>query len=324
MASKKFNIPVSAFSSVMGMEISSIAFHFHRLAAISGFLEYLGVIVYVFLVLYFVFMVAYRKKILKNKTMVPASFTFAAGSSVLGSRLYMGGFIFFSKILLLIAIIFIIYPGFLLLAKTIRKREIPEIYFMFMPFIGVLSLANLFTHLHGAFNPAISIWVPVSLFIIGNLSWIITIFSFINYRKYCNYESLNGFYMIYAGISSLSTVSGTLIIENYGLHGNSLYVLIHWIVTVDYAYSVGLSVFLILFFILKIIKNSIDLNYKISIWGAVFPFGVLSSASDLTGKYNHINILSSLSLVYASIALSLIIIAIIQIIFYWAKVNPNR
>ncbi|WP_287951053.1 mannonate dehydratase, partial [Acidiplasma sp.] len=113
-------------------------------------------------------------------------------------------------------------------------------------------------------------------------------------------------------------------IENYGLHDNSLYVLIHWIVTVDYAYSVGLSIFLIIFFILKIIKNSIDLNYKISIWGAVFPFGVLSSATYLTGEYNHINILSTLSLVYASIALSLIIIAIIQIIFYWAKVNPNR
>ena len=92
----------------------------------------------------------------------------------------------------------------------------------------------------------------------------------------------------------------------------------------DYAYSVGLSIFLIIFFILKIIKNSIDLNYKISIWGAVFPFGVLSSATYLTGEYNHINILSTLSLVYASIALSLIIIAIIQIIFYWAKVNPNR
>ena len=26
---------------------------------------------------------------------------------------------------------------------------------MFLPFIGVLSLSNLFTHLHGAFNPAI-------------------------------------------------------------------------------------------------------------------------------------------------------------------------
>ena len=56
MVSKKFNIPVSAFSSVMGMEISSIAFHFHGLVAISEFLEYLGLIVYVFLVLYFVFM----------------------------------------------------------------------------------------------------------------------------------------------------------------------------------------------------------------------------------------------------------------------------
>ena len=89
MVSKKFNIPVSAFSSVMGMEISSIAFHFHRLAIISRILEYLGLIVYVFLVLYFVFMLVYHKKILKNKTMVPASFTFAAGSSVLGSILYM-------------------------------------------------------------------------------------------------------------------------------------------------------------------------------------------------------------------------------------------
>ena len=91
--------------------------------------------------------------------------------------------------------------------------------------------------------------------------------------------------MIYAGISSLSTVSGTLIIENYGLHGNSFYVLIHWIVTVDYIYAVGLSIFLIIFFILKIIKKSVDLNYKISIWGAVFPFGVLSSATYLTYVY---------------------------------------
>ncbi|WP_287950574.1 hypothetical protein [Acidiplasma sp.] len=324
MVSKKFNIPVSAFSSVMGMEISSIAFHFHRLAIISRILEYLGLIVYVFLVLYFVFMLVYHKKILKNITMVPASFTFAAGSSVLGSRLYMGNLIFFSKILLLIAIIFIIYLWFLLLAKTIRKRETPEIYIMFMPFIGVLSLSNLFTHLHGAFNPAISIWVPISLFIIGNLSWIITILSFINYRRYFNYRSLNGFYMIYAGIASLSTVSGTLIIENYGLHGNGLYGLIHGIVIVDYIYSVGLSIFLIIFFILKIIKKSVDLNYKISIWGAVFPFGVLSSATYLTGEYNHINILSPLSLVYASIALSLIIIAIIQIIILLGKGKPDR
>ena len=129
--------------------------------------------------------------------------------------------------------------------------------------------------------------------------------------------------MIYAGISSLTTVSGTLIIENYGLHGNSFYVLIHWIVTVDYAYSVGLSVFLILFSILKIIKNSIDLNYKISIWGAVFPFGVLSSASYLTGRYNHINILSFLSLFYVSVALSLIIIGIIQIIVLLGKGKPQ-
>ena len=299
MVSTKLNIPVSAFSSIMGMEISSIAFHFHGLAAISEFLEYLGLIAYVFLVLYFVFMLVYRKKILRNKTMVPASFTFAAGSSVLGSRLYMSNLVFFSKILLVIAIIFIIYLWFLLLAKTIRKRETPELYFMFLPFIGVLSLSNLFTHLHGAFNPTLSIWIPVSLFTIGNLSWIITILSFINYKRYFNYKSLNGFYMIYAGIASLSTVSGTLIIENYGLHGNDLYGLIHGIVTVDYIYSAGLSVFLIIFFILKIIKKSIDLNYKISIWGAVFPFGVLSSATYLTGKYNHINILPTLSLFYA-------------------------
>jgi C4-dicarboxylate transporter/malic acid transport protein. len=151
MVSKKFNIPVSAFSSVMGMEISSIAFHFHRLAIISRILEYLGLIVYVFLVLYFVFMLVYHKKILKNKTMVPASFTFAAGSSVLGSRLYMGNLIFFSKILLLIAIIFIIYLGSCYWQRPSEKERLLKFIFMFMPFIGVLSLSNLFTHLHGAF-----------------------------------------------------------------------------------------------------------------------------------------------------------------------------
>lgn len=319
MASKKFNIPVSAFSSVMGMEISSIAFHFHGLAAISGFLEYLGLIVYIFLVLYFLFMVLSRRKILNNKIMVPASFTFVAGTGVLGSRLYMGGFILPSKILLLIAIIFLIYLWFLLLVKTISKRETPQLYFMFLPFIGTLSLSNLLTHLHTYFNPAISIWVPVSLFLIGNLSWIVTILSFINYKKYFNYKSLNGFYMIYAGVVSLSTISGTLIIENYGLHGSVLYAIISGVVMVDYVFSVILSIFLIIFFILKIRKYNISVKYKISIWGAVFPFGVLSSATYLESKFNHISFLSILSLFYVIIALSLIIIAIIQILFLLVK-----
>jgi len=321
MSSGKFFMPLSSFSSVMGIEISSIAFYFHGLKSISLFLEYLGISVYIFLIPYYIFTFIKHNFRSYDKADLPKAFTFVAGTAVLGSRLYIGKFTFSSLILLFIAITFLMFLWILLLINIRKIKTGTQFYLMFLPFIGILATLNLFAQLHAYFDIS-SILIPLSLFIIGNVSWVVTILSFVDYKKYFNHKNLNGFYMIYPGIYSLISFSGIIMLENYSLHGD-VYKTIFVIVLTNYIYSIAFSIFLIAFFTLKFIRENIPRKHKISIWGSVFPLGVISAATYSLGSYSHINFLILVSLVYATGALLLIIIAIIQIMILLIKLILN-
>jgi tellurite resistance protein TehA-like permease len=128
MGFNNIRIPGSSYSSVMGIEILSIAFLLLKSQIISIFLLYAGLVIYLFLSFIFIFKIF---KFIKTRSMIVKDeilgyFTFSAGSAVLGTRIIMNNLYVFAYALFFLTIISIIV--FLIMYFNGFKKILVYIY----------------------------------------------------------------------------------------------------------------------------------------------------------------------------------------------------
>ena len=318
MRSKSLYFPTSSFSSVMGIEISSIAFRLLKLSYLSLFLEYTGLTAYIFLSAIFAYKLVHKKSTLNQPGVesILGAFTFPAGSAVLGSRLIIAGMNIPAYILftlsLLSTIIFTIQYFY-------RIERVKGLYLYFMPFIAILSISVLLSRIiiNNVIYSNYLIFIVISLFIIGNAGYLaVTSISARLYREVFRLTKINGFYMVYAGIGSLTAVSGLTSLHILG--HDFLFKFVEKLSYMNYGYGVASSIFLTVLFMLKF-KNSVMPGYTISLWGAVFPLGVLSVGSSMVWSISSIVLVKYFAYIFGITALILIIYALFQIGIIFAK-----
>lgn len=327
-------IPTSSFSSVMGIGIVSDAFLQLRIFIISEILEYVGVLVYMGLVVVFLLRLfsgnGGREKFSSNATSIFGSFAFVAGTAVLSTRVSESGYIFLDLPAIIVTIIFTSALAFLLLRPRDGWvfRQIQKPYLFLVPFIAMLGVSVLSSQTYSKLGTGYPYLYSVSLasWLIGFSGTILFIvYTLIEFKdRFLNPEDIDGFYFIYSGITSLVAFSTVVLLTFYHIDGSSVVVLFRYILTSLYVWAVGFSALLFYLFFLKFKRGHLQFMRSVSLWGVVFPMGVNAMGSYFISTYLRIHFLLWFSYFYASLGLVLILIYFVEIVVEIFIVNFHK
>ncbi|WP_393972126.1 hypothetical protein OXIME_000733 [Oxyplasma meridianum] len=318
------DLPTSSFSSVMGIGIVSDAFFQIGILKISKVLEIIGLAIYTCLILFFLIIILtgkgkFRKRV-QNQFSILGAFTFIAGTSVIFTRLSEGGYYYLDIPVLVFGIAFSIFLiiGFIAKAEGNLFEKVDKPYLFLVPFIAMLSLSVLSTQTYSRIDGDQKYFFAVSV-----LTWVIGVagivslfvYAFKNHgNDFLHPERIDGFYMVYSGIASLSAFSAIIIIKFYTLMFPFFVSILSYYAVIAYGWTVVSTIPLFFLYALRIKRGHVKFRYKVSIWGSVFPLGINSTGSYFVSLFFHQHFLVYLAYFYAFMGLLLIIIAFSEII----------
>lgn len=326
-------VPNSSFASVMGTGILSDAFFHLGMMSISNFVMILSAFIYTVLICLFIFkLFICNKNIFKySSKSVLQAFTFIAGTSVLFTRLYESHISIYTFFMAFVLLVIIVLFFSLYLASNNFQDLSGEYYLLFLPIISLLSV-SIFIAFTKNQIPSILFGLDIPFLIIAQTGAVLVIvYSLIHLRRRTwNITKLNGYYMIYSGILSLTgySILGT---EAYYIPYNTYSHIFHYVAIADIVASIFIAFIMLSLFAIKIKKGLFDKNYKVSAWGTLFPLGVDAIGYYTIANLYHVQFFLYLSYIFTSLGLLVLIGITIEFVLYIYQIikeislkNPDR